>query len=219
MEGNGFTGFNDQLYCSQIKSFADSCVAIEYNFFDRFYDFLEKASEIWASPNAVEFDKFASEKYEEVYKEFVREVIAIINKGDRTIQWFAEANGVNKHYDNASLGECKKGGFGPYGLKEATADGVVGMNISEMENLINEFEISISNIISDIESLPSSIAVYDDADQVRHSYSLGISAFRSRMEDFLKELVSQIKSYMNTERNAVELSAKKAVEALESLDI
>jgi len=48
---------------------------------------------------------------------------------------------------------------------------------------------------------------------------LGISAFRSRMEDFLKELVSQIKSYMNTERNAVELSAKKAVETLESIDI
>lgn len=209
-DSNGWVGLNPSLARTNIDNFYDKCMEALNVFSNSTNNLFNGLLNTWASPKAVEFSKKYSIEIENLISNFQNEAFSKARDAANAYNSVAYAHGAS------SVGYV--GGSSVPNMDLTLNDnknGVVGMNIDLVKNdILPEFVKNANNAIDSINQIPTSLALYDDNNGIRHYFSSNISGFKSKFENLTNDLIVSINQYIDDETLQIQQSKQAAIEAL-----
>lgn len=210
MNENGFTGLNPYKAKHNIESFLNSAGSIQKKITLAFDEFTNELKKAWASPKAVEVATEHFEKIRSINDDFYNELVIIANKACNAYNAVANANGVG----TISINPHRYSGNAIAMLTD-NINGVVGMNVEVVRNqILPKFEKVINQACNEIDSLPTSIELYDDENGISHAYTSNINVMKERIISAYDSMVASVKIATFDEINNVLLAKQNATSTL-----
>lgn len=206
----GMTGFNPGLLISQIDNFVSSGRSAGIDIGDAYKNFIDELSYCWASPKAVQFWTDMTPKYEDAIWQLQLLIDAMAQKMVDAYNFAARANGAGTtNYKN-------EGGIGfDCGKLVDQKDGIVGMNVTEVRDVIlPAFQNDVGLALDELRSLPKSIALYDDENGQQHYFSINVDNIIEKVEENIDEIVSEINGALETETDNILLAKQNATDVM-----
>lgn len=234
MDGNGFTGFNPGQAKENIRNFAEYADNVDY-FLKQAFEYL--FSELywkWCSPKAVEFDGKYNELSSSICGEFrtmtdniatsAKEAYNVIARAhhEATIE-FNTISDLYIGFGNPARNDVSQhstgyGARGQLSLQHLVAShptsNAVGMNVSLVKVIVQEFETKITNVIERIGSIPTNIAYFDEDGSQQESYRNTINSMKEKITGLVDSIKTDIKSASEEEENSVMLAKEQATQVL-----
>lgn len=203
MEKNDFFGLNPRKAKGNINYFVNRVQNACNNLSNAFNELFDNLYDNWCSPNAAIFASTYNDLIADITKDISDRVSSIVSNACGAYNQVARANGLSTICCNANIyfnKDVKK-------LLSVSSDGNVGMKITKTENILNDFIIKIEACFNEFDSLPSSIALYDDDNGIHHSYSTRIKELGEKVEKYINNVVIEIRNEIEAEKENL-LNAK-----------
>ena len=167
----------------------------------------------WASPNAVSFGQATTPQVSGIMDDFCHLIYDICCSATNAYNAVAASQG------ETSIGFDRS--VSTFAIEFDLSDnknGNVGMEMRVIRDyVIPEFNKLIKDAITDIESLPTEIALYDDEDSQQHYFQTGIKAFGQRVTATVEDINGKITDECEREMGSTNLGVKKSEEELSGI--
>jgi len=208
----GFTGINfEDVYNQEMRM----VTTVEEMFTGLTKDlsaFFRSLRKNWASENASNFSKEIFSLSEAYFKNIGTYADRIFNDINDSIRAYANSlgTGCTTHATNFSSIQLSENDFI---LDTKNINGVSGMNVKLVEDLLNYELPKISgNAINKMASLAQSISIYDENGEQQAIFETRRQAMKTLIYELLNTIESQIRSYVETEKNTILLAKQQTVQ-------
>lgn len=212
MDGNGMTGFDPKLARKNIDDFCDAAKGSAELLKTAFNNLFNGLKDNWGSPKARDFsDKYTIE-IETLMHTLSRHVYLIADGAKNAYNAAASANGADPITGDVDIDVASS-----YVLPCELVDnlnGNVGMKITNVETILGEFETNMNSVNESFDKIPSSIALYDDANGQQQAYYTRVYAFKNEFENMATNIKNDIEGAADNNIEEVEQGVKAATEAL-----
>lgn len=217
MDGNGWTGLNPEVAKSNIQSFDSACANWVVAFREKYYNFMDQLRYLWASPNAVKEEGNINGLVADFCDLFHNRSAEICLNAARAYNIVAAAHGAPTISENFIGNNYNSGGhlMIDYKSLDGSRNGITGINQKMVrDHLLPNFKASFDALARELDSLPSSIALYDDEDGQQHAYTSNISEFEKKFSGLVDEIWSKIQNALETEVDNARLAKEQATQTL-----
>ncbi len=217
---NGFIGMDPVLAKKNIDDFSRAMYQIYIKFSDAICNLFEELYYAWVSPNAVEFyDKYALD-CENVRNDIIKSTDAICQGAFRSYNVMARATGnpvLTDDYANEAFATSVID-FDDFTKLISNKAGKSGINRTYAKNILDAFNVTINDIYSLLDAVPSSIALYDYEDSQSGAFSTGISNMRTKIESLVSDIKTKINEAIMTEVDNILLAKQQSTDAMTNMN-
>jgi hypothetical protein len=207
---SGFFGFNPAKAKNNIDNFNNQVQHAYNSLFSAVNILFIQLHDNWYSDKAVDFYNKLTNSVNEINGEIVSNVSKINSDVCDAYNSIALANGLETIWVTPYLN--MKNNYPE--LLRANVNGDIGMNTSAVKEIIQNFEKRMRDVINEFNSLPTSIALYDDENGIQQYYSTNVKELGSLVESFISSLISEVNNNINNEIDLTINSKNKSVEIL-----
>lgn len=206
----GFVGLDPSKAKNNIYDFNNQ-VQFAYNAFSSaINDLLVQLYTNWCSPKAVDFYNKLNNSVNEINNDINTIVTKIGNDVCEAYNSVAYANGLETIWVTPYL--TMKNSY--LELLGASKDGTVGMKITKVREILQNFEKRMRDVINEFNSLPTAIALYDDENGMQQYYSINVRELGNIVEEYITGLINEVNNIINEEIVSTISSKNKSVEIL-----
>ena len=213
---DGMTGVNIKQAIADLDNFREEGETIITKLAHASVDFDEGIDNNWASPKEVEFARAFSFKIVDVSIAPKKAFDSIVNEAAMAVEAMAEANGAG--FNSMSyfpMPYTMYYGAGRFtDVVEVSPDGQTGMNIEAVKALLETFTATVREGLVAMESLPTTIALYDPAGELKAAYAEKISKAISEVNEIVNEITKAITEAIATEQESVITGVTTALDEL-----
>ena len=217
MAETGWTGLDPEMPKDNIQNFYDECMTWISDYRTKNDEFMEQLSYLWASENAVKESKNLVNMVGNFYESFLNKCHEICLNATRAYNIVAVAHGVSGISEG--FADFHRNGIIPQAFSMGgmtdNINGRVGINTTMVKDiLLPNFKTSFNALASRLDSLPSSIALYDDENGQQHAFVTGISQFEKEFNDLLGGIWAKIEQALENKVDNALLAKEKATQVL-----
>ena len=168
--------------------------------------FFADLSNAWYSPKGIEFQGKVLPKIESINDQ-------IIGFNDKTItKCVAAFNRLDSAHGTGGISVNP----GPYlgteyaMMKDADPEGKVGMSVSQVKTITENYVAALSSVVGGLSSVPSRIAFYDTDGAFAGACQSNVEALRALVEDATAEIRNLVDTASNEETARTEQGAQTA---------
>ena len=214
-----FTGLHPQIAKSNIAEFENTGMVIFYDL--QYYNklFMDSLSNVWWSPNAVEFGKeFTRTLYD---SEADTEVLVnnTIVKCVEAYNTLAASNGLATAPDDHTI--MSRENYAPQGtnmqyndMKDIADNGDVGMDKEKVRAYLEEYANNISIVKAELDNFPINIAFYDPDGALEAAFYEERNKLKDQLEANYTAMANAISSRLIEEVDIVVAGAREAAGAM-----
>lgn len=207
-----FTGFDPAAAKQQLEQFSTFGKIVYEKATKAYYDFFQSLKDNWCSPKAVEFTTehlfvihaFSGNiatMYMQIYRSAVDAYNIIARAQGESAMALEDQNEWYSHYNDDMGGEI---------LKEANENGIVGMNVANVQLARDIYLTQMNEIITAMENTPLDIAFYDPGDAQKTAYKNEITTRVNDMNEKINTTVKALNEAMETETNTIMIAKDNA---------
>ena len=206
------TGLNPEEAYRNIHDFCNSALSCYVSFSRAVKNLYRELYYVWASPNAVEFNKYR-EQANYVLGHILDMSHLIESNAIRNYNVMANANGApmigedrldNLYYDPSYRDDDITYGFGTLVDNQS---GIVGMNILQTQDIVSSFDSNIEEVLSMFDALPDKIALFDTNDNLKEAFKSEVTKMKSEVSELVSSMDAEIKNAIETETNNLRLAS------------
>lgn len=218
MSMEGMTGLNNSVARENIKNFYYNAASASGNIRTTFEQLFEELKIVWASEKAVNFSKTYLERISKILNDFDNELSVIVHNATRAYNIVADAHGMNASIPMLWFldepGVEQYDGLMFFPIFSENINGVTGMNINEVRNIISTYEPKLQVAVQEISAIPTAIALYDDENGQQVAFSNNINAMKTNFEMLIFEIFAVLKANLETETDTILLAKEKSTSTL-----
>jgi len=214
-----FTGFNPSIAQSNIREFEDVGTLIynDLSYYNKL--FIDSLAQVWFSPYAVEFGK----NYTPALYDSQSQVKVLVNntivKCVAAYNAIATSNGypgVPDEHVELSMENLAPNGtnMGYLDFLDISPEGVVGMDHTKAVGYLNEYNMYMQTVLTELETFPLSIAFYDPNGEILASFQAAVNKVKETLQENFTSMKTTIDSALNLEVDAVVSGAREAATKL-----
>ncbi len=245
MDGNQFTGLNPEKARNDIDSFYNATLKITNDMSQAMGAFLSDdvgIKRVWCSPKAVEFSKNYIPRYYRIVAEFVQYTMSTCRNAIRSYNRMARVNGLQPYNgivqdvldvlskasgDNTvatdavtgnnylRAAELLESGAASVFYPSHPESGIVGMNITSVQEAINIFTKEVENIIKEFDEIPSDLALYDENNSQQIAYTTNITRLKNCFSSECSNILTALNTAMSEEIFDTRLAYQQSVDTLQ----
>lgn len=209
------TGFNPEAAKQQLEAFMEYGDTVYKKTSDAYYNFFDSLKDNWCSPKAIEFEKNYLFKlhafshnmitlYRQIYRSAV-DAYNIIARAQGSSVMPLEDQGPFNSYTSTMGGEV---------LKEANENGIVGMNVANVQLARGVYLDEMKAVIQLMNDTPMDIAFYDPDGAQQAAYKNEIQTRVTDMNEKIDEAMAALSSAMETEENTILIAKDSAASTM-----
>ena len=209
------TGFNPEAAKQQLEAFKEYGNTVYKKTIDAYYNFFDSLKDNWCSPKAVEFTRnylftlhaFSHNMitlYRQIYRSAV-DAYNIIARAQGSSVMPLEDQGPFNSYTSTMGGEV---------LKEANENGIVGMNVANVQLARGVYLDEMKAVIQLMNDTPMDIAFYDPDGAQQAAYKNEIQTRVTDMNEKIDEAMAALSSAMETEENTILIAKDSAASTM-----
>ena len=215
----GITGVNISQATSDLNSFKGATDNIVNKLAQAVNTFCSDIVHNWTSPNAVSFGREFDYKLIDLYIDPQKAFDAILQDAAMAVEKIASSNGASfngsayyinhpytMYYGNGALTD----------VLDVSPNGEVGMNVNAVKASLGTFTEAVNSALSLMDSLPTSIALYDPSGSLKATYNTRIKNAIASATEIVNSITNSVNTYMATETNTVVTGVQIAVDAMTS---
>ena len=206
------TGFNPEAAKQQLEAFKEYGNTVYKKTIDAYYNFFDSLKDNWCSPKAAEFTRnylftlhaFSHNVrtlYSQIYRSAVDAYNIIARAQGSSAMTLADQNEWYNSYYKAQGGEV---------LKEANENGIVGMNVANVQLARGIYLDEMKAVIELMNDTPMDIAFYDPDGAQQAAYKNEIQTRVTDMNEKIDEAMAALSSAMETEENTILIAKDSA---------
>ena len=207
---NGFVGMNPEELKQRIEAVYQRGIDLIMNpLGEATVDFFSSIRYAWFSPKAVEFYDKHADRIVQSINDVVKTLHDYCLKAADAYNIMAFANGLPTFEANlypAKILTLPK--------TEDNLNGEVGMDTISVQYVLDIFERKVRIKLNNFDKLPQYLPVYDANNAMQNAYRQAIANLKTRFTEEFEYLMNDIKYYIETAERNVNVSSRKAFEAL-----
>ena len=211
MDENSITGFNPQLVELEIEKLyrIGACEVIS-GLYDDVDTFFRELSIHWYSPNALEFSNTYRQYTLDLLNGAAQKIIDLCQNATNAYNVNATVHGLG----SISFDMAKMVFYSLDELHEISPDGKVGIDVYRTKKAIEQFRQEAYIKLNNLQSLPTSISLYDPQSEQRKQFLIALTTMKSEIEDDVSEMIKKVESALETEENTVFRAVQQSTESL-----
>jgi len=221
------TGLNPIVAKQQIYDFYGSGKMIATDFENKYlFPFFRNIGKAWTSPKAVEFGNKHLHEVMLCFETYTDAIHNICVRAESAYNSLATSNGAPTIQDEQFMEETDTRALwndGSLGLtepsiyfQEASPEGIVGMDVKEVNNQVETFKGGVNDFINAVNSLPLTIAFYDPNGELQAGYEQMITKAVSDITTTTNNMYDAINTAISEEVVIIKEASISAQESLES---
>lgn len=210
---NEFTGINfEQIYAQRAK-FLETMNNVMMGIEENLYTFFSLLRRSWASLNAVRFAQETTILVNEYLKNIGRYVDRIDNDITDSILTYSKKFGKGGALSGSGRDFSKWSIQGDYILDATNHNGITGMNIRLVEDLLNnELPKITTNATRKMASLTKTISLFDEKSEQKKAFETKIQSIKTLIYELLETIEKQIRFCIETEKNNILLAKQQVIQ-------
>lgn len=201
-----FTGFNPTQAKNEVETLKGVIRAANRDLWQLFGGIDINLKEIWASPKAVEFGSTYAPQISELCTTYANNGTTIISNAVRAIGTIARANGSSCVIDPEEIIA-----FTANNNFKEEKDGVVGMNVAQVELYLQEFDNKLKTFYNDFSRLEEmDISLFDPSGSLKAAFKAMLTSFETSFNETIEAIKKAINTATTTEINTVRLAKESA---------
>lgn len=209
----GFVGMNISELKYRIKEYeltVQRALDVFYEGGNLFFEYLGKS---WYSPNAVSFSNIYGSR---LYNSTVTDVLNFINDYSNRFIFscniMAHANGVLEQFEEPVF--QLKGSEFP-SLKEAGPSGEVGMDISSLTSIVQNYHNTLQQGLELLENVRVDFPLYSSDESIQNAMRVSYNALIDKIKLSYKETMQALLNEINSNQNNLQTSAAQAASTIQ----
>ena len=198
LSSGNVTGLNPSVARHNITNFLERSTNACRELVSVYSELYNELYSSWASPNAVRFNSYKSQ-IQKMLQSFAKETIEIARSAISQYNSIARANGAASFSLNLdSFGLAINTDVGK-NLVDRQND-IVGMDIMSVDNIMGNFKNRISNVLDIINSIPTSIALFDRNASMQTQHYTNVSRAKNNVSSISNEILKSLEVAIEEER-------------------
>ena len=210
------TGFNPEAAKQQLEEFKEYGKNICNKASDVFDVFNAALAESWCSPKAKEFQRdylqrlaIFDDNILTLYNQIYRSAVDAYNTIAAANGWPSMAQDTQGFWSKYYAGQGVS-----TAMKEASENGVVGMNVANVKLARSIYLDEMKKIVDQMNETPMDIAFYDPEGAQQAAYKNEIQTRITKMNEDINEAMAAIDSAMETEENTILIAKDSAASTM-----
>ena len=205
-EDGRIVGLNPGKAKADIENINAGICGVQRKLIDITSTFFTDLSNAWYSPKGIEFQGKVLPKIESINDQIIGFNDKTITKCVAAFNRLASAHGTGGIAVNP----------GPYlgteyaMMKDADPEGKVGMSVSQVKTITENYVAALSSVVGGLSSVPSRIAFYDTDGAFAGACQSNVEALRALVEDATAEIRNLVDTASNEETARTEQGAQTA---------